>query len=129
MSNGELQPQKRRSRIHKGIERTLNTDKYESIVIRDFIDEEIEWTTLEERDEKIENWENIFLARFKTYHDKTLKDAGLEHKVAYSHNSYAERLKPARKQVTEISGLLEELEGIDSDPVVKDELDVLDTID
>lgn len=74
---------KRKSRIHKGIERTLNTAKFESIVIHDYIDEEIEWTTLEERDKKVNNWEGLLINRFKVFHDKVMNELRLEHKVAY----------------------------------------------
>lgn len=89
MGNGEIQPEKtnqnspRKSRIHKGIQRTLNTAKFESIVIQDFIEEDIEWSSLEERDRKVQNWETLLVNRFKQFHDQVMRELGLEHKVAY----------------------------------------------
>lgn len=79
----EERPPIRKSRIHKGIQRTLNTAKFESIVIQDYIEEDIEWRSLEERERKITNWETLLLARFKQFHDQVMKELGLDHKVAY----------------------------------------------
>jgi len=90
MTNDKVQPEQvtdekpiRKSRIHKGIQRTLNTAKFESVVVQDYIEEDIEWRTLEERDRKISNWETLLLTRFKQFHDQVMKELGLEHKVAY----------------------------------------------
>lgn len=94
MSNGKVQAEKqtedkpiRKSKIHKGISRTLNTAKFETIVIQDFIEEEIEWQDLEERDRKVTNWEMLLITRFKQYHDQVMRELGLEHKVAYFKDS------------------------------------------
>lgn len=90
MSNGELQPDKRsedlpvrKTRIRKGLERTLNTERYQQLVIRDEIEEEFEWKTLTEREKKIRNWETLLLKNFKKFHDQALDELGLEHKKAY----------------------------------------------
>lgn len=90
MSNGEVQPEKttedlpvRKTRIRKGLQRTLNTEKYQTLVIQDEIEEEFEWRTLEEREKKIRNWETILLKNFKIFHDRALEELGLEHKKAY----------------------------------------------
>lgn len=98
MSNGEVQsksdkkiPQSRKSIIRKGIQRTLTTAKYESIVIHDEIEEEIEWYTLEERQKKIKNWETILLQTFKQSHDSILDELGLSHKKAYGKNALEEK--------------------------------------
>ncbi len=97
-SNEKNQPEKsktspviRKSRIRKGIQRTLSTAKYESIVIHDEIDEEIEWTTLEERDKKIKNWTTIHIKNFKQTHDRVLEDLKLSHKRAYFKNNLEDK--------------------------------------
>ncbi len=76
----------RTSVIRKGLKRTLKTNEYESLVIEDAIEEIIEWTTLEERNKKADNWETILLQRFKVSHDKILDELGLAHKKAYFKN-------------------------------------------
>ena len=102
-----VEPRKiRKSRIHKGIERTLNTAKYESIVIHDYIDEEIEWGTLKEREDKVDKWETILIRRFMQYHDKAMKELGLEHKIAY--------LKEAEPDYRPEPGTSNELDDLDT---------------
>lgn len=90
MSNEGLQPSQestekplRKSRIRKGLHRTLNTEKYQTLVIIDEIEEEIEWRTIEERDKKIRNWETLLLREFKQSHDRILSELNLVHKKAY----------------------------------------------
>lgn len=90
MGNDKLRsekPEVRRSRICKSIERTLNTAKFESIVIKEEIDEEIEWTSVEEWNKKHNNWTLLLIDRFKATHDKVLQELGLEHKKAYFVNN------------------------------------------
>lgn len=111
MANGKVQPDSkntdkvvRKSRIHKGIERTLNTAKYESIVIHDYIEEDIEWTDLKERNSKIDAWETLLLNRFKQFHDQVMRELQLEHKVAYFKE--AERdYRPEAGEKTELDDL------------------------
>ncbi len=85
MSNDKVQagPPVRKSVIRKSIQRTLSTAKFEGIVIHDEIEETIEWTTLEERQRKIKNWETLLLTTFKKSHDNILGELGLSHKKAY----------------------------------------------
>lgn len=90
MANGELHPDTnkpvlpvRKTILKKGLQRTLNTERYQTLVIHDEIQEEIEWTTLAERDKKISNWEAILIKRFKEFHDRALDELGLQHKKAY----------------------------------------------
>jgi hypothetical protein len=101
MSNGEVQPQEienpteavetptkeelpvRKTRIRKGLQRTLNTERYQTLVIVNEIEEDIEWRTLAERDKKVKNWETLLIKNFKEFHDRALGELGLEHKQAY----------------------------------------------
>ena len=76
----------RTSVITKSIKRTLLTAQFETLVIEDGIEEIIEWSDLNERNKKIDNWELILLQRFKMYHDKILEELGLQHKMAYFKN-------------------------------------------
>lgn len=98
MSNGEIQPDKnkkdlpiRKSRIRKAIERTLSTAKYEGIVIREEIEEDIEWQTLEEWNKKQNNWTIMLIKRFKETHDQVLQELSLEHKKAFFKDYIAEK--------------------------------------
>jgi len=86
MSNGKVQPQDdniRTSRIKMGIQRTLNTAKFESIVIHYEIDEEITWADTETRERKVHNWETVLLSEYKHCHDRILEELDLSHKKAY----------------------------------------------
>lgn len=92
MPNVELQPQEsgekknlpiRKSRIHKGLHRELNTEKFQQLTIIEEIDEEIEWRTLQEREQKIKNWETLLFKNFKEFHDRALDELGLQHKKAF----------------------------------------------
>ncbi len=96
MSNDELQTKKtdskkqppiRKSRIRRGLHRQLNTEKYQQLLIIHEIEEEIEWKTLQERDQKIKNWETLHLKDYKQYHDRVLDELGLEHKKAFFKDS------------------------------------------
>jgi len=96
MPNEKLQPQEtkdptkdskslpvRKTRIRKGLHRTLNTEKYQTLVIINEIEEDIEWSTLEEREKKLKNWEALLLKNFKEFHDRALDELGLKHKQAF----------------------------------------------
>ena len=85
------EPKVRKSRIRKGIQRTLSTAKYEGLVIHDEIDEEIEWTTLEEREKKIKNWTTLLIKGFKQTHDRVLNELQLCQKRAYFKNYLEEQ--------------------------------------
>lgn len=77
----------RHSKIRKGIQRTLNTAKFEQIVIYDEIEEVIEWTTPQERQKKINNWDTVLVKQFKKTHDEILAELNLSHKQAYFVNN------------------------------------------
>lgn len=109
MSNGEVQPEikpKRISKIRKAIERKFSTAKYESLVIHDEIEEEIEWSTLEERQQKISNWETVLLQNFSKLQTRVFDELDLAIKKAYFQNNLEDkdmRLPPGEKH--EFDGL------------------------
>jgi hypothetical protein len=73
----------RTSRIKFGISRTLNTAKYENVVILHEVEEDITWKTVDERQSKLKNWETVFVKEYKDSHDRILQELGLTHKKAY----------------------------------------------
>lgn len=83
--------EKQVSKIRKSIQRTLTTARYESIVICDEIEEQIEWTTLDERNKKVQQWEECLINSFKKSHDRILEELNLSHKKAYTKNSLEEK--------------------------------------
>lgn len=97
MSNGKLQKNKkenvevRKGRIQLGLQRTLSTEKYQSIVIFYHIDEEITWEKLDERQNKVMNWSTVLTSEFKKIHDKVLEELNLSHKRAYFKDHLEER--------------------------------------
>lgn len=88
MGNGKVQTETapvetRKGRIRMGVQRTLSTAKFESIVIHYEIDEEISWSSLAERQKKVKNWETVLLQEFQSSHDRILEELKLSHKKAY----------------------------------------------
>ena len=83
----------RTSIIRKGIERTVQTAQYESLKISDFIEETISWSTLPERNKKLDNWDTLLLQRFKITHDRILEELGLSSKKAFFKNPVPETIK------------------------------------
>ena len=81
----------RKSKVRKAIQRTLNTARYESVVITCEFEEEIEWTTLDERSRKVTNWETLLIDDFKRAQDRILAELGLEHKRGYVRDNLSER--------------------------------------
>lgn len=81
----------RKSIIRKSIQRTLSTGKFETIVIQDGIEEEIEWTTLDERQKKLKNWETLLIQGFKQSHDRILDELSLSHKKAFFKNNLEDK--------------------------------------
>ena len=126
MINGEVQAENepkdtpvRKSLIRKSIRRTLNTAPYETLVIEDHIEEEIEWTTLEERQKKVKNWETVLLQQFQEWHDRACQDLNLQHKVAFldtSQNKVKRKFGPDTGEVGELDTLLEDLDSLDAVP-------------
>lgn len=108
--------QTRKSKITKSIQRTISTAKYESIVIKEQIEEEIEWTKLEERDKKINNWTTILIEQYKNMEALVLKELGLCQKDAYfiSHLDKDTRPEPATHTTAASSSVLNELDELDS---------------
>jgi hypothetical protein len=107
----------RRSQLQRSIKRTIKTAEYESLVIEVGIEEEIEWSTLSERQEKIDNWTTLLLQDFKQSADRIVSDLGFTHKKAYFHNP-SEETKEKFKAVAEAQE-----RGLDLD-----DLDSLDTL-
>lgn len=78
-----IKTKKRQGRIRMGIQRTLSTARFETIVIHHEIDEEIAWDDPTERSKKVMNWEAVLTEEFKQIHDKVLEELELSHKRAY----------------------------------------------
>lgn len=116
MANGELQtePKKKRiSHVKKGIQRTLSTAAFETVVIFDHVEEDIEWETLEERQRKMENWEAILLQNFKRFHDVVLKELNLEQKCAYTKTAQDKKTHMGGKKLDDLLENLDDLDALD----------------
>lgn len=114
MSNDKVQAEEkepRKGRIQLGIQRTLSTAKYESIVVHYTVDEEITWTSLAERQKKVKNWETVLIQEFQSAHDRILEELKLSHKKAYFVNHLDE--KDHRPEPGE-AGDFDELDGLDT---------------
>ena len=79
----EIEKPLRKGRIKMGLQRTLSTEKFQTLVIHYEIDEEIEWQTLAERETKTMNWHTVMTREFKEIHDRVLEELKLSHKKAY----------------------------------------------
>ena len=126
MSNGKVQtnpetePQntsenERKSRIKMGIQRTLSTAKFESIVIHYEIDEEITWSNTPEgkklRAKKVDNWRTIATQEFQQIHDRVLEELKLSHKRAYFVNHLEKDNRPDPNEPNEFDNL-DELDSL-----------------
>jgi hypothetical protein len=76
----------RNTKVIKGIERTLNTGKYESIRISVSFEEEIVWTTLDERQKKIDAISKHVINDFQKTKSEVCQSLGLEEKKAFGNN-------------------------------------------
>lgn len=102
-SNAEVQTSKRTSTINKSIKRTLQTAAYESIVIEESIEETIEWSNLDERNKKENNWTTVLIDQFKRAHDKVMGELGLEEKKAYFKSTNAKTAEKYAKNANSTS--------------------------
>jgi hypothetical protein len=114
MANNETKPM-RKSVIKRSITRTLQTAQFESLVIQTGFEEEIEWTTLSERQTKVDNWNTLCIKDFQESSDRILKGLGLDHKKAWFNKSdekTGERYKTQIKQDAVDKGI--ELDDLDT---------------
>lgn len=118
--NNEKKAKTRRSLINRAIKRTIQTAQFESLVIEVSIEEEIEWSTLSERQKKIDNWTTLLLQDFKQSADRIIADLGFTHKKAYFNNP-SEETKEKFKAVADAQE-----RGLDLDTLL--DLDDLDTL-
>lgn len=110
----------RKSKIVRGLKRTLSTAQFETLVIEIGFEEEIEWTTLSERQKKIDNWNALLIKDFKESSDRILQELGITHKKAYFKNPTSETIDKYKVQATEDTVD----RGLDLD-----DLDALDTLE
>lgn len=91
----------RKSKIIRGIKRTLSTAQFETLVIEIGFEEEIEWTTPSERQKKIDNWNTLLIKDFKQSSDRILQELGITHKKAYFKNPTQETMSKYKVQAKE----------------------------
>ena len=111
----------RKSKIIRGIKRTLSTAQYETLVIEIGFEEEIEWSTPSERQKKIDNWNTLLIKDFKQSSDRILQELGITHKKAYFKNPSQETMQKYKVQAKEDALS----RGLDLDDL--DSLDTLET--
>jgi len=114
-SDKKVEEKKRRSIIKKAIRRTISTAAYETLVIEDGFEEEIEWSSLAERSKKIDNWTTVLLTQYKQSHDRILTELGFEHKKAFFKNPSAttqEKFQEVQSDKPELD--LDDLDSIGS---------------
>lgn len=91
----------RKSKIVRGIKRTLSTAQFETLVIEIGFEEEIEWATPSERQKKIDNWNTLLIKDFQQSSDRILQELGITHKKAYFKNPSSETMEKYKKQAKE----------------------------
>lgn len=108
----------RRSKISRGLKRTLKTAEYESLVIEVGFEEEIEWTTPSERQKKIDSWNTLLIRDFKQSSDRILQELGITHKKAYFKNPTLETMQkyhaPAKAEAIERGLDLDDLDALET---------------
>lgn len=108
----------RTSKIIRGIKRTLSTAQFETLVIETGFEEEIEWTSVSERQKKIDSWNTLLIKDFKETSDRILQELGITHKKAYFKNPTQETMDKYKVQAEQ------DKRGLDLD-----DLDSLDTLE
>jgi len=73
----------RKSRIRKSICRTIQTAKFESLVVEVSFDEDVEWTNTQERQRKSENIMKLLLKDFENSMQMAKEQLGLVENVAF----------------------------------------------
>lgn len=73
----------RKSIIKKNVSRKISTSKYENVVISVEITEEIEWSTLEERERKTKNINKILINDIASTIDEVLEELNLKRYDAF----------------------------------------------
>ena len=109
-------PSKRKSHITIGLKRTLNTAQFETLVIELATEEDIEWSTPEERSTKLRNWQKLFVEEFKEAHERILDELKLAHKKAYFKSTTAEtakRYQQGAQETVNDAGPLDDLNDLD----------------
>ena len=88
MGNGKVSPEsecidKRQGKLRLGLQRKLQTEKYQNLVISYDLEENLEWESLTERNKKVMNWQSVLTTEFKEVCDRIMKELGLSHIKAY----------------------------------------------
>jgi len=96
-------PKVRTTKVTKGINRKLWTAKYEEIEIVSHVEEVIEWTTLEERQKKLDAITKCVVIDFERTRDAILQELGLAEKKVFG--SQTEPTKLSEKNADEFDGL------------------------
>lgn len=104
----------RKSKLVRGIRRTLSTAQFETLVIEVGIEEEIEWKTLNERQKKIDNWNTLLIKDFQQSSDRILEGLGLTHKKAYFKNPTQETIEKYSEQAKQSTPKALELDDLDT---------------
>jgi predicted component of type VI protein secretion system len=77
----------RKSEVTRSIARKVNTAQFETLEIRETWTEEITWKSLDERAQKLRNWETLLLQSYKETHDRVLGELGQHHKQMFGANA------------------------------------------
>lgn len=85
------QSRPRTTKARKRIERSLQTAKYFQLIIGEETEDEFEWRTLEERDQKLNNLTKAAIRNFKRTHDEVLAELGLAQVYAFGVDKVAEK--------------------------------------
>jgi hypothetical protein len=73
----------RRSVVTKSLSRKLQPAQYESFEMTEKWEEIIDWTTIEERDSQLQEWEDRLISNFQGYHDRALEKMKMTHRKAF----------------------------------------------
>lgn len=95
--------------ISREIRRTIQTAPYESLVITEQLEEEIQWKTESEFNEKSQALRVKLIEQFKLTHDHELSELGFEKLAKYKKKFGSTEYKEPTKE-----DLMAELDGFDS---------------
>ena len=84
------EPVVRQTVVTRNISRTLQTAKYFSLVITGGAQDTIEWSTLKERQEKMDNLTTLAIEDFRKEHDRVLNELQLAEVHAFAKDAVKE---------------------------------------
>ena len=99
------------TKVTKGIERVFNIGNFESIRISIHAEDEIEWSTIEERKEKLERVTKNLINDFNKSKEDIMSAFSAHEKKGFYENKLEKKEEQKKVSTSEFDSLVEEAKG------------------